>query len=106
MTLDVRSTSDVSYFNTRAASFILTYFLLCAWKGGTLLLPAAASGLLWFLTPDQRSELSGPNRRPVLFLHFPNSGTADFDVTGKVIATEAFGTNLPMSAVMTEAAGK
>lgn len=43
---------------------------------------------------------------PVLFLHFPNSWTADVDVTGKVIATEAFGTNLPSSTVMTEAAGK
>lgn len=43
---------------------------------------------------------------PVLFPHFPNRWTADTDVTGKVIATEASGTNLPMSAVMTGAAGK
>lgn len=75
-----------------------------------LLFHAAASGLLWFLTSDQRSELSAPNRRmsymPALFLHFPNSWTADIDVTGIVIATEAFRTNLSMSAVMTEAAGK
>lgn len=46
---------------------------------------------------------------PAPVLLFPNSLMADIDVTGKVIATEALQTNLPMSAAMTEtavAAGK
>lgn len=39
-----------------------------------------------------------------LVLRFPNNLTADIDVTGKVIATEALETKPPMSAVMTETA--
>lgn len=87
-TPSIRTMSDMSCFNTPAPSFLLIFpsVRLQRWN---------FSCLLWFLTPDQRSaELSAPTRRPVLLRLFPNSGTADIDVTGKVIATEEFGTNL------------
>lgn len=43
---------------------------------------------------------------PALVPLFPNSLTADIDVTGKVIATEALQTTLPMMTETAVPAGK